>query len=88
MTVTIPLSPDQELKLQERAAARGQDVAGYVRQLIDRELEPAATLTEILAPFRREVKQSGISDVELDALFQDAIHEVRATKKVQPSDGA
>jgi hypothetical protein len=38
MTLTLNLSPELEKCLQERAAASGQDVGGFVRQLLEKEL--------------------------------------------------
>ena len=38
MTLTISLPPDEETQLKERAQAAGQDVAGFVEQLIAEEL--------------------------------------------------
>ena len=34
MTVTIPLTPEQEERLREEAAARGQDASGFLASLI------------------------------------------------------
>jgi predicted DNA-binding protein len=41
MTISIELSPDEEQKLQEHAAQRGQDTATYVHQLIKDDLNAA-----------------------------------------------
>ena len=69
--LTITLPPETERKLVERAALVGVDVYALARELIERGLATAPTLEEILAPFRREVAQSGLSDEELDALFRE-----------------
>ena len=41
MTLTFELSPEAERRLASRAAAQGQDVTAYVRQLVERDLGPA-----------------------------------------------
>jgi len=73
MSLTINLSPDQERRLLERAARNGQDVTAYVHRLIERDIEDAA---EALAPFRRQVSESGISDDELNSFFEEVRDEV------------
>ena len=49
MSITISLSPEEEKSLRERAARAGQDVAAYVRRLIQREIQG---VSEAIAPFR------------------------------------
>lgn len=70
MTLTIPLSPEAEARLQERAIAAGQDVTAYAAQLLE-EAITSPTVDELLAPFRRQVEQSGMSDEELDAFYEE-----------------
>ena len=66
MTITIHLSPSDEKKLLERAAQSGQEVTAYIHRLIERDLQG---VDEALAPFRRQVEESGMSDDELGAFF-------------------
>jgi hypothetical protein len=42
MTVTIDLPPDEERKLARRAAAQGQDLAGYIRTVLLQDLAAVA----------------------------------------------
>lgn len=42
MSITIALSPEEENGLRESAARAGQDVAAYVRQIIQREIYDAS----------------------------------------------
>ncbi len=72
MTITIMLPPETERKLVERAERIGQNVETLARQLIERGITADATLDEILAPFRRQVSESGMSDDDLTALFEEA----------------
>ncbi len=76
MTLTITLSSEVERKLAERAARTRRDVTAVAQELIERALEGRPSLDEILAPFRREVAESGTTDDELDALFQEQREEV------------
>ncbi|CAN5883250.1 hypothetical protein BH23PLA1_BH23PLA1_38870 [soil metagenome] len=86
MSITIKLPPDQERQLAERAARSGRNPAGYVRLLIERDLHAPvpAPSDEAMAPFRRQVEQSGLSDDELDAFFEDVRDEVWREKAARP----
>lgn len=81
MTITVSLSPEIERKLVERAARSGQDVESVARTLIERGVNGEPTLDEILAPFRRQVVESGLSGDELTALFEEAREEAYREKK-------
>jgi hypothetical protein len=70
MTITVELGPEEETKLLERAAQSGQNVTAYVRNLIARDIQG---VDEALAPFRRQVEESGLSDAELQVFFEAGI---------------
>ena len=80
MTITIDLPPDVEESVKTQAAKEGLPLEDYVTALVqegtkrrDRiDLLAEKPFDEILAPFRRNVEDSGISDEELDGLFTDA----------------
>jgi hypothetical protein len=82
MSITINLTPDEERKLLERAARNGQDVTAYVHRLIERDIND---VDEALAPFRRQVAESGISDDELGSFFEEVREEVWEEKHGGPS---
>lgn len=65
--------------LDERVRQRGGDRSGYVRQVLDKDLR-SPTLTELLAPFRQQVAESGVDDEELDQLFSEARDDVYQDK--------
>ena len=68
--------------LVEKARAAGTTPEEYARRLIEQGLAPRElTFDEILAPFRRQVKDSGLTDSELDALLTEARKEVSREKK-------
>jgi hypothetical protein len=81
MTLTVTLTPETEQKLRERATQTGREITALAEELIERGLAASPTIDEILAPFRREVAASGITDEELDALFQEAREEVWQKKR-------
>ena len=83
MTVTINISPDALRSLTERATARGTNVEGYVQDLIEKDVSPQRRISEILAPFRQEVLRSGVTDTELDSLFEEALSDVRQSKRAE-----
>ena len=82
MTVTIDLSPDEERQLHERASQLGQDLRGYLHQLIREDLEAAPrargrTFAEILAPVHEDFRKLGMTEGELDRLLEGALSESR-----------
>jgi predicted DNA-binding protein len=82
MTLKIALPPEEEKKLAERAAAIGKDVASYVHQLIQKDIEQAS-FAELFAPVHRAVRDSGMDESELSGLIQSAISESRREKQAK-----
>ena len=82
-TVQIKDLPIEKMHaLIEKARAAGTTLEEYARRLIEQGLAPRdLTFDEILAPFRHQVKESGLTDSELDALFTEARKEVLREKK-------
>jgi len=80
MTITIDLPPDVEASVKTQAAREGLPLEDYVIALIqegikrrDRiDLLAEKSFDEILAPFRRSVDDSGMSNEELNRLFSNA----------------
>jgi hypothetical protein len=72
MSIQVELKPEVEAMLQKRAFDRGCDVAGYVERLIEKDVLAAQSFDEILAPIRQGFQESGMSEDELDALFEEA----------------
>lgn len=81
MTLIIDLTPEQEAALRARAAERGQEVAVFVRETLLLEIQPPTTFDEVLAPIREQVAASGMTEDELDELFNEALREVRQERK-------
>jgi hypothetical protein len=76
MTLTIELPATVERELTKRADHEGKTVAALAGELIQKAVAPEKTLDEILAPFREEFAQSGITETEWDALIEEAREEV------------
>ena len=76
MTITVTLPPETEQKLRERAASAGKDVGAVATELLERAVAGPRTLDEILAPFRRQFAESGMTDDELVALVEGAREEI------------
>ncbi|HUO10442.1 MAG TPA: hypothetical protein VM008_19210 [Phycisphaerae bacterium] len=73
--LTISLSSDIESRLTTEANRHGLQAAEYASQLLER-LLASPSVDEVLAPFRKQVADSGLSDEQLDALFENARQEV------------
>ncbi len=76
MTVVLELNPKIEEALYKKAKDNGFEVNIYLEKLIRKDVEHTETLDEILAPFRREVAESGITDDELDGLVEEVREEI------------
>ena len=85
MSITIQLTPEEETKLLKRASRAGQDVTTYVRMLIERDI---ADVDEALAPLRRQVEGSGMSDDDLHAFFQEVREEAWQEKHGKASNAS
>jgi hypothetical protein len=83
----IPLPPDTESLLRERALAHGEDVSAYAARLLKEALS-APTVDELLAPFRKQIEDSGITDQELDALGESLRDEVWRNRQAAKANGA
>lgn len=83
----IPLPPDTEETLRERAKANGEDVASYAARLLHEALS-TPSVDELLAPFRKQVEESGISDAELDQFGETLQREVRQDKQARKAKTA
>jgi hypothetical protein len=82
MELTITVSDDAKSALEQRARERGYtDAKQYVERLIAADLLAAKSFDEILAPIRQTFQESGMSEDELEALFEEAREEVYQERK-------
>lgn len=78
----IGLPVDVLQALVEKAEEMGVTPEEYARRLVEDGLfARERTFDEILAPFRREVEESGITDEELDNLFMQARRDYHQEEK-------
>ena len=78
----IPLPPDTEEALRERAKASGEDVSSYAARLLQEALG-APSVDELLAPFRKRVEESGMTDEQLNQLGEELRREVRQEQQAR-----
>ena len=89
MTITITLPPEIEESVKSQANKEGKPLEDYVESLVEEgsrrrdriDLLAEKSFDEILAPLRRNVEQSGMSDEALDALFSEARKEASRERK-------
>jgi hypothetical protein len=84
MTINVSLTPEAETRLRQRAANLGKDLATVASDLLEDAVR-RPSVDELLAPARKQVAESGISDQALDTLFRDVLKEVRDEKKAKTS---
>jgi hypothetical protein len=83
----IPLSPATEETLRERAKANGEDVGSYAARLLKDALT-APSVDELLAPFRKQVEESGITDEELDSFGEEIRRDARQNAQARKAKSA
>ena len=70
MTVVLELKPEVEKALQKKAKDNGFELNVYLEKLIEKDVDRARTLDEILAPVRKNFAESGMTEDELDELIE------------------
>jgi predicted DNA-binding protein len=82
MTLSIELPASVESRLLTVAKRSGKSLTEFATEVLTTASEDGeASFDMILAPFRKEVAESGMSEVELDGLFQEALEEVNAERR-------
>jgi hypothetical protein len=82
MELIITVPDEAKVALEQRARERGcSDVTTYVERLITTDLLAARSFDEILAPIRETFQASGMSEDEVEALFEEAREEVYQERK-------
>jgi hypothetical protein len=84
MAITIRLSDDDQRRLPVRTARNGRNLAEYVHLLIERDIQEPAAAEQALAPFRRQVEESGVTDDELGDFFEEVREDVWQEKHGRP----
>ena len=70
MTVTIQVPQNIGTILEQDAKIHGKDVAQYIENLIEKDIDQRKTLDVILAPIRKNFADSGMSEADLDELIE------------------
>ncbi len=70
MTLTIRVPRNISVISEETAKNKGRNVAEYVGDLIEKDIDRRRTLDEILAPLRKDFADSKMSEEDLDALIE------------------
>jgi hypothetical protein len=84
MAITIELPEETERILAARASEYGQTLETFVAKVLIREARKKS-LDEVLAPFRKEFEESGMTEEELGDLIQEARREIWQEKHGNPS---
>jgi len=89
MTITITLTADQERKLEELARQRGMEPSAYLGDVIAVYLNVAGrrsdkTFEEILSPIWESWGRSGMTEDEVDEMFEQELLEVRHQRRGTP----
>ncbi len=79
----IPISPEAEAILAQRAAACGQDLPSYVANLVRHFAEPPTPLQELSGTIYQRFLDSGMADDELGEVLERAKHEMRAARRAR-----
>jgi hypothetical protein len=80
VTLHIPLPPETEARLRQRAKAVGQDLEAYAAHLLD-EAARKPPLDDVFAPSRRAFEESGMTEDQLGDLLEDAKHRRREARR-------
>ena len=84
LAMKLRLSKLASDKLAQRATESGRDIASVASDLIEQAVTQP-TVDDVLAPFRKQVEESGMSDQELDAFFQDVREKAFQDRQRGPS---
>lgn len=80
MTVAVDLDAKTEELLRNAAMKNGVELDEYLRSLIDRDLR-RLTFDERLAPVRKSVVESEMTEEELDAFMNGILRQVRRERR-------
>lgn len=72
--------------MRAQAEATGKDIGTLVLEAVVPRLSLAQlSIKEILAPVHDDLRQSGLTDGELDALLKDSLQDTRSIRHSAPS---
>ena len=74
------LPPSVIEAVENRAKEIGATAEDYVKYLIEEDLNSALSMRVLFAPVREQIRESGISETELNDLLEEAREEVYREK--------
>jgi len=77
MTLALPLSPEAEARLKERARAVGMEVEAYALRLIEQQLREDASLADISGDSAKKFAASGMTEDQLAERLEREDHAAR-----------
>lgn len=86
MTITLELKPETQRKLEVLAAKKGQGVADYVNEIVEKTVQTETAVhagmafDEVLEPFRQGFEQSGMTEEELEEFLESELKAVRSER--------
>ena len=80
--ITLRLSELARAKLAEQAARSGRDLSSVVSDLVEHAVT-GPSIDEVMAPVRKQVAESGITEEELDGFLRDELDAHRREKKAK-----
>lgn len=81
MSVTVPLSPEAEQRLRERAEAAGIELTVFISNLITRAASLPVPIAKLSGPVAQHFHASGNSENDLIDELEDAKHAMRRDRK-------
>ncbi len=82
LAMRLRLTQKAKDKLTQQAAETGRPLDEIASELLEQAMS-RPSVDELLAPFRKQVAESGMNDEELDEFHRDLLQKVRAEKKVK-----
>jgi hypothetical protein len=83
MTLAVPISPQAERRLADKAKAAGVDLPTFVSRLLETEAQ-RPTLVELSGEVFENFKRTGMTDEELGRRLEDEKHSARAARRGEP----
>ena len=87
MNISLELTKETADKVARAAAEAGKDLPSFLEDFVKEsftgEKTPRRSVAEILAPFRAQVEQSGVTEGQLDSVFTEARDRAFANRRGQ-----
>lgn len=84
MNISLELTKETADKVTRAAADAGKDVPSFLGDFVEQSFTQRMSrrsVAEILAPFRAQVDQSGLTDDDLDGIFTEAREKAFANRR-------